>query len=148
MGIFSKLKKALNPGGAIVSAVAGNGKNYIGPLDYAMDKDKTPKPEPAAPFDPGERTGSSINGQSGVNQPSMRLGWTNGGYTYHNSPFNQSAPMSFGGPQQPPLQGPPGGASMPPAGAQPPQGPPTMQPQMNPQMVQAMMLRNRGPMAT
>lgn len=147
MGIFSKLKKAMNPGGAIMGAVAGNGKNYIGPLDYAMDKNKTPPPTPAAPFDPGQRVGSQINGQSGVAQPSMNLGWTNGGYQYHNSPFNQTSqpppPMSFGGGQPatpgvggasgigaggmggsmqpgPPLQGPQPGASMPSAGAQPP----------------------------
>lgn len=156
MGIFSKLKKALNPGGAVVSAFAGNGKNYIGPADYLMDKDKAPKAPPQAPFDPGQRTGASINGQSGVAQPSMRLGWTNGGYNYANSPFNgqpvsPANPMSFappqnagagmGGPPRMQLPTPPVGGSMQAAGAQAPQGPPTAP---NPQMIQAQMLRNRG----
>src|SRR5262245_44048460 len=97
MGFFSKLKKIANPGGAAIGMLAGNGKNYLGPADYLLDKDKAPKPLPATPFDPGQRVGASINGQSGVAQPALRLGWTNGGYTYHNSPFNNSPPMSFGG---------------------------------------------------
>lgn len=169
MSIFSKLKKAVNPGGAIVSAIAGNGKNYIGPLDYAMDSNKTPKPPPPIPFDPGQRVGASINGQSGVDQPSMRLGWTNGGYQYHNSPFNMGggapppprphdapgippAPtgpaMSFGGGMgmsgpKPMLQPAPNGASMPPAGAPAGQGTPTAP---SPEMIRAIMLRNGGQM--
>lgn len=151
MGFFSGLKKVFNPGGAVVSKVIGNGKDYKGLLDYAMDDQKTPPGQPATPFDPGQRTGASINGQSGVPQPAMRLGWTNGGYQYHNSPFNQSQgqppapqgpPMSFGGG----LQQPPSGGSMPPSGAQTPQmGPPTMQRPADPQMMQAMMLRGGRP---
>jgi hypothetical protein len=138
MGFFSGLKKVFNPGGAAISKIVGNGKDYKGILDYAMDDNKTPAGAPPTPFDPGNRTGSTINGQSGVAQPSMQLGWTNGGYQYHNSPFNKSPPvqgppMSFGGvgqmpPQQqamgmggprPGLQPPPNGGSMREPGAQP-----------------------------
>lgn len=149
MSIFSKLKKAANPGGAIVSAFAGNGKNYIGPLDYLMDKDKAPKAPPQTPFDPGQRVGASINGQSGVAQPAMRLGWTNGGYTYHNSPFNGAqgqyfqqpqSPMSFGGNSLPAQ---PSGGSMPSAGAPAQPSAPTAP---NPEMLRAIMVRNRGMM--
>lgn len=165
MGIFSKLKK-LSLGGQVAKKLTGSQKDYGGLLEGMMD---TPKPQQATPFDPGSRTGSSINGQSGVSQPSMHLGWTNGGYNYHNSPFNgQSQPpanpmsfappsnagapqppmgmsgpgpqMSMGGPS-PMLQAPPMGGSMPPAGAQAPQGPPTAP---NPQMIRAMMIRNGG----
>lgn len=109
---------------------------------------------PSAPFDPGDRVGATINGQSGVEQPAMRLGWTNNGRTYANSPFNgvnptyyqqPQAPMSFGGQGLP--SGPSGG-NMPPAGAQTPQGPPTMQAPPNPQLIQAAILRSRGGMMT
>lgn len=131
MGFFSGLKKVFNPGGAAISKIVGNGKDYKGILDYAMDDQKTPAGAPPTPFDPGNRTGSTINGQSGVAQPAQQLGWTNGGYQYHNSPFNQSPPiqgppMSFGGIGQQPsrstamgLQPPQNGGSMPPTGAQP-----------------------------
>lgn len=158
MGFFSKLKK-LSLGGQAAKKITGSQKDYGGFLQGVMD---TPKPPTPIPFDPGSRVGSSINGQSGVDQPAMRLGWTNGGYDYANSPFNgqpptPANPMSFGGgggqqmgmsgPQQMlPPQGNPG--SMPPAGAQTPQmGPPTMHIPENPQMVQARMLRTRGSMA-
>lgn len=164
MGFFSKLKKIANPGGTAVGMLAGNNKSYIGPADFLLDKNKTPPPAPPVPFDPGQRIGSSINGQSGVDQPAMRLGWTNGGYNYHNSPFNNmpptpvtppSKPMSFG--PSPAmggasgigasggggmLQPPPMGGSMPPAGAQAPQSPPTAAP--TPEMIRAIMLRNPG----
>lgn len=146
MGFFSKLKK-ISLGGQVAKKLTGSQKDYGGLLEGMMD---TPKPQAAVPFDPGQRTGSTINGQSGAPQPSMNLGWTNGGYQYANSPFNQGGkapqpapPMSFGGGQPmspgmggasgvgaggmggamqpgPPLQGPQPGASMPPAGAQPP----------------------------
>lgn len=165
MGFFSGLKKVFNPGGVVVSKVVGDGHDYKGLLDYAMNGKKNGAAAGAQPFDPGQRTGATINGQSGVAQPSMQLGWTNGGYNYHNSPFNQSPqipspPMSFGGTGQPPprstamgmqpslgggLQPAPRGGSMPPAGAQPPQGPPTMQIPQDPQRIQAMMLRGGGP---
>lgn len=157
MSFFGGLKKVFNPGGAVVSKVIGDGHDYQGILDYAMKGKKNAQngAVPPTPFDPGQRTGSSINGQSGVPQPAMRLGWTNGGYNYANSPFNGQSPtpanpMSMAPPQtgiappQPPLQGPQNPGSMPPAGAQPPnQGPPTMHIPTDPQMVQAMMLRGR-----
>jgi hypothetical protein len=168
MGIFSKLKKIANPGGTAIGMLAGNNKNYIGPADYLVDKDKAPKGPAPTPFDPGQRVGSSINGQSGVDQPSMRLGWTNGGYNYHNSPFNMGGgmprphdapmpqpmpqqpapPMSFGGGGQTGmgasgpgamLQVPENGGSMPSAGAPGLQAAPTAP---NPQMLRAIMLRN------
>lgn len=64
------------------------------------------------------------NGVTGY--PATRLGWTNGGYNFNNSPWNgqpitPANPMSFA----PPLQGQPNGGTIPAAGAQPPpQGPP------------------------
>lgn len=172
MGLFSKLKKVLNPGGTAVGMLAGNNKDYIGPADFLLDQNKTPKPPAPVPFDPGQRVGASINGQSGVAQPSMNLGWTNGGYNYHNSPFNQqpkAPPMSFGGPtpagggasgigasgaggmmMPSPLPPQASGGSMPPAGAPAPQGAAPTAPNQqfrippNPEMIRAMLLRGGG----
>lgn len=146
MGIFSKLGKIVrdigDPGGTIIHKATGGGERP-NTFKSGFDPVAQPKFPAATPFDPGNRTGATINGQSGVPQPAMRLGWTNGGYNYNNSPFNgqpvtPAPPMSFGGggpaptqnpslmgpngprgfPQMsPPLQGPPGGGSMPPSGA-------------------------------
>lgn len=166
MGFFSKLKK-ISLGGQVAKKLTGSQKDYGGFLEGMM---ATPKPPETTPFDPGSRTGATINGQSGVDQPSMRLGWTNGGYQYHNSPFNMQSPamrphdaptpqpmpqqpappMAFGGGGNTGmgmsgpgamLQGPSPSGSMPPAGAQAPQGPPTAP---NPEMIRAIMLRNGG----
>lgn len=96
MSFLSSLKK-LSLGGLVAQKLTGSKDNQgsfaLGVLDPHYDKPKDNK------FDPGTRIGSSINGQSGVDQPSQRLGWTNGGYTYHNSPFNGGgSPMSFAPP--------------------------------------------------
>lgn len=142
-----------NPGGALVTKAMNNGKTYQGPIGAIASPAGPAEPNPG--FDPGQRVGSTINGQSGVDQPAQRLGWTNGGYTYHNSPFNgqpvaPANPMSFAPPQnaggapQQMLPPPNGGGSMPPTGAPPPQsGTPTMHIPQNPQIMQAMMLRNQ-----
>lgn len=130
MGIFSGLKKVFNPGGAIVSKVINDGRDYQGVLDYAMNGQEQAKKNadaqkaqqtqytPKSPYTPAP---------GGVSRyPAMRLGWTNGGYTYANSPFNMpQQPMSFAPPMGmsgpgPVLQPGPSGGSMPPTGAQPP----------------------------
>lgn len=153
MGFFSGLGKLVrnigDPGGSIIYKATGGKGSRPNTLKSGFDPVAQPPLPPTPPaFDPGQRTGSTINGQSGVPQPAHRLGWTNGGYQYANSPFNgqpptPAPPMSFGGGGQPPpqmgpgqmtpngprgmlpfqpstpLQAPPGGGSMPPAGAPP-----------------------------
>lgn len=150
MGFFSKLKKVFNPGGVIVSKVVNDGNDYKGVVDYAMNGSKNAKKAADA-----QKAGQQTLYGRPVVDPNMsfspiKLGWTNGGYKYHNaSPMNiPEQPMSFGGgnaqmgmsgPQQM-LQSPQTGGMVPPAGAQP-SGPPTMQIPQNPQRMQAAMLR-------
>jgi hypothetical protein len=136
-----------NPGGALTTKLMNNGKTYQGPLGaLANPYGPAPQNPNSDPSDPNSPNYNPINqykpppdGQ--FSGPAMRLGWTNGGYNFKNSPWNgqpitPANPMSFSpqpaaggnygmtasGPQQ--LQ--PGGnpGSMPPAGAQP-SGPPT-----------------------
>lgn len=159
MGFFSSLKKVFNPGGAVVSKVINDGHDYQGIVDYGMNGAKNAKSnqdaEKAAQKDQYSPK-PVFSPDPGLNPQARNLGWTNGGYQYHNSPFNKSPSMSFGGGQVPPSQSPMGmgapqpqmglqspqqGGMVPGAGA-PPQGQPTMQTPPNPQMVQAMMLRN------
>lgn len=139
MGFFSGLKKVFNPGGAVLSKVINDGRDYQGVLDYAMNGQKQAEKNQAAQkaaqqsmYNPKP----AFSPDPGLNPQAMKLGWTSGGYRYNNNPF------SLGGGQQLPQL--PSGGSMPPAGAQPPQmGPPTMHIPQNPQLVQAQMLRNR-----
>lgn len=122
-----------DPGGAIIHKVAtgstdrgaNTAANNLMPWapNHETLNQATPQSEPYNPvndYQPNAPYGD---------RPAMRLGWTNGGYNYANSPWNGQAPtpanpMSFAPPQQPQLQ--PGGApgSMPAAGAQQPQQPP------------------------
>lgn len=147
MSFFGKIGKVFrdigDPGGTIIHKATGGTGSRPNNLKSAFDPVGQPPLPPTPPgFDPGQRPGASIGGQSGVPMPAQRLGWTNGGYNYHNSPFNgqpptPAPPMSFGG-QQPttnpslmtpngpggfqmsnPLQGPQNPGTMPPAGAPP-----------------------------
>lgn len=120
MSFLSSLKK-LSLGGLVAQKLTGADKNSGSFALGVMDPHLPKKPE-AVPFDPGSRIGSSINGQSGVDQPSQRLGWTNGGYTYHNSPFNGGgSPMSFAPPPRMGVPNPSTGAPFQGGGAPPPQ---------------------------
>lgn len=136
-----------NPGGYLTTKAMNNGKTYQGPLG-ALAQPYGPAPQnpnsdpndPNSPnYNPVNQYKSAPNGQSSF--PAMRLGWTNGGYTYANSPWNGQAPtpanpMSFSPPQgvgssgmtasgpQQMLPGPSNSGTIPGAGAQP-QGPPT-----------------------
>ncbi len=161
MGFFSGLKKVFNPGGVVVSKVVNDGKDYKGVLDYAMNGQKQAEKNQAAQKQAQKDQYTqkpAFSPDPGLNPQARQLGWTNGGYEYHNSPFSTTQPMSFGGqgggqpPQAPPmsmgapppqmgLQQPPQGGMVPGAGA-PPQGQPTMQTPQDPQRLQAMMLRN------
>lgn len=160
MGFFSKVRKVFNPGGAVVSKIVNDGRDYQGVLDYAMNGQKQAQKNQDAQKQAQKDQYASLvkpayspapNGQTSY--PALRLGWTNGGYNYANSPFNGMAPtqappqpMSFApaqgtmtasGPQQmlPPA---PNGGSMPGAGAQPmPTGPRISDPRVN-------MIRNGG----
>lgn len=110
-----------NPGGAIVTKAMHNGKTYQGPLGAI-----------AQPYGPAQEnpnaggSGAYTPPQGSISTDPVRLGWTNGGYRFNNSPWNgqpitPANPMSFA----PPLQGQPNGGTMPPTGAQPPvAGPP------------------------
>lgn len=151
MGLKKVHKILRDPGGALVHKATTGTWDRPSSLKYAtqpwLNEEKPPGPEP---FDPKNRPGSTINGQSGTAQLPIRLGWTNNGRMYANSPFNGANPkyytsppnpMSFGGssmgpsgPQQmqmgppppqmaPPLQAPPSGGITPPAGAPPPTSP-------------------------
>lgn len=144
MGLKKFHKIARDPGGALIHKATTGTWERPSSLKYAtqpwLNEEQPPGPEP---FDPGNKPGSTINGQAGVDQLPIRLGWTNNGRMYANSPFNganpqyftpPSNPMSFGGgsvgasgPQQMSLQPPPGSGTLPPAGAQPPQAAPTTQ---------------------
>jgi hypothetical protein len=151
MGFFSSLKKVFNPGGAVVSKVINDGRDYQGLLDYGMHgQDQAKKNQDAQKQAQKDQYTQKpmFSPDPGLNPQAQQLGWTNGGYNYHNSPFNQpqptpfgqpagpggggGPPMSFGGVGQPPprnqamgLQPPMQGGSMPPAGA--PIGQPTKQ---------------------
>lgn len=133
MGLFKGLKKVFNPGGAVISKVIGDGRDYQGVLDYAMHgQDQAKKNQEAqkalqTPYTPKPPYSPAPGGVSSY--PAMRLGWTNGGYNYSNSPFNSpQQPMSFApmnrgimtpsGPQMM-LPSPSPNGNMPPAGAQP-----------------------------
>lgn len=126
MGFFSKLKKVFNPGGAIVSKVINDGNDYKGVLDYAMNGADNAKKKQQAEADAlrNQYSGGKpvFHADPGLNPQAVKLGWTNGGYRYHNSslPQNgqQAPPMSFGG----------GGAQMGMSGPQQMQmGPPPQQ---------------------
>jgi len=133
MGFFKSLKKVFNPGGAIVSKVVGDGGDYKGVLDYAMNGQKQAEKNQAAQKAAQQSQYTQkpmFSPDPGLNPQAMQLGWTNGGYQYHNSPFNGSPPiggppMSFGGGGGQGLPPGPQGGSMPPAGA--PLGQPTKQ---------------------
>lgn len=157
MGFFSDLKK-LSLGGQIGGALTGR-KNE-GSFGMAVLKGPK-KPKPPEPFNPNNRVGATIGGESGVDQPALRLGWTNGGYTYNNSPFNAGMAkpsamptggpaMGFGGPQQQlpgPQQMPVGMAGpqpMPIKGGVMPMSGPKMDPRIAQQQMVAQMLRARG----
>lgn len=122
MGFFKKLKK-LSLGGLVAQKLTGSKENSgsfaLGVLDPKYDKPVENK------FDPGARPGTSINGQSGVDQMPQRLGWTNNGRLYSNSPFNGANPSYYNQkpPTPPPQQAPPmsfgGGGGMAGGGAPP-----------------------------
>lgn len=123
MGFFSDLGKSLGSlslSNQLVSAATG--KKAKGSASQTLLFGKKEKPAQPAPFQPQNRIGATINGRSGPQDlPALRLGWTNGGYTYNNSPFNQQ-PMSFGGGATPPPAPVGGGSSPPPStGVAPPQ---------------------------
>lgn len=114
MGLFSKVKKVFNPGGAIVSKVINDGHDYQGILDYGMNgadnakkNQEAQKQQQQAGYSPKPM----FSPDPGLNPQARSLGWTSGGYRYNNNPFAQPAaqqapPMSFGGgggtPQLPP----------------------------------------------
>lgn len=150
MGFFSDLTN-LSLGGQIGKSLTGRDKS-TGSL--AWDLAKGPKkPKPPEPFNPANRIGATIGGKSGVDQPAQRLGWTNGGYTYANSPWNKEpAGAGMQTPMPPPNKAPAMGFGGPPTGVmsspktppmqmpmQPPQGgPPMGMPQGPPRMAQPM----------
>lgn len=103
---FLKSLKKLSLGGLVAQKLTGSKENQGGFLLGLMDP-KYDKPIDNK-FDPGARPGASINGQSGVDQPPQRLGWTNNGRQYANSPFNNANPSYY---SPPPAGGPPGGGS-------------------------------------
>lgn len=125
MGFFSKLKKVFNPGGAIVSKVIGDGHDYQGVLDYAMNGKKNAEKDQAAAK---EQQQSEMNPRRvftpdpGLNPQAMRLGWTNGGYRYHNSPFTNGSQMPAPAPQQMQTPQAPQAAPMSFGGGAPPMG--------------------------
>lgn len=108
-----------NPGGAIVTKAMNNGRTYQGPLG-ALANPYGPAPENP---DSGQ-SGAYTPPQGSINTDPVRLGWTNGGYNYANSPWNgqpptPANPMSFAPPQMSGLPGQQSGGTIPPTGAQP-----------------------------
>lgn len=126
-----------DPGGAIIHKVAtgttdrgaNTAANNLMPWTEPLEKRNAAlnKTSSGSEMNPIRQYTPPPNGISGY--PAMRLGWTNGGYNFNNSPWNgqpitPANPMSMA----PPLQAGGGSGTVPGAGAQPPQQQPVAGP--------------------